>query len=143
MSDEQRKKMMEAREQQAIVKISEAEIMTAALERGRAVIELLPDSAGGAAVDSLEQAHNLKIHWLAPGATTSLALEQQLIDAYINSVIEGTSLEDNIQVMESDSLLYTKPVVITRADQSVEIKGTWNIRMSKKELILSLSKKDH
>ena len=117
MTDEQRKKMLEAKEQQAIVKISEAEIMTAALEYGRTVMALLPDTAISSVIDSLEQAHKLKIHWLAPGATTSLALEQQLIDAYINSVIEGTSLEDNIQIMESDSLLYTKPVVVTRADR--------------------------
>jgi hypothetical protein len=143
MSDEQRKKMLEAREGQAIVKISEAEIMTAAVERGRAVMELLPDSAKRSTVDSIERVHNVKIQWLVPGATTSLAIEQQLIDAYINSVIEGASLEDNIQAMESDSMLYTKPVVVTHEDQSVEIKGTWNIRMSKKELVLLLSKKHY
>jgi hypothetical protein len=143
MSDEQRKKMLEAREGQAIVKISEAEIMTAAVERGRAVMELLPDSAKRSTVDSIERVHNVKIQWLVPGATTSLAIERQVIDAYINSVIEGASLEDNIQAMESDSMLYTKPVVVTHEDQSVEIKGTWNIRMSKKELVLLLSKKHY
>jgi hypothetical protein len=143
MSDEQRKKMLEAREQQEIVKISEAEIMTAALERGRTLMKLLPDGVEGSTVDSIERIHNVTIHWLTPGASTSLAIEQQLIDAYINSVIEGASLEDNIQAMESDSMLYTKPVVVTHEDQSVEIKGTWNIRMSKKELVLLLSKKHY
>jgi hypothetical protein len=78
----------------------------------------------------------VKIHWLSPGASNGLTIEQQLIEAYINSVIEGTPLQDNVQKIGTDSLLYTKAVVIMRPDSSVEVKGTWNIRMSKKQLIL-------
>lgn len=139
MSDEQRKQMLEASEQQKIQKISEAEIMDLGLAKGREVLTELP--IDGALVDSSGNIQDVKIHWLSPGASTSSTIEQQLIDAYINSVIEGTPLQDNIQKIGTDSLLYTKAVVITRADSSVEVKGTWNIWMSKKQLILGRDNK--
>lgn len=83
----------------------------------------------------------VRIHWLAPGKAHGLEIEQQLIEAYLNSMLTGTPLQDNVQKIGEDSLLYTNPVVITRADSSIEIKGTWNIWMSKRELILSMGKK--
>lgn len=135
MSDEQRKQMLEAREQQRIQKISEAEIMDLAFAKGREVLTGLPMQESPE-VDSLGRILGVKIHWLAPGASNGLTIEQQLIEAYINSVIEGTPLQDNVQKIGTDSLLYTKAVVIMRPDSSVEVKGTWNIWMSKKQLIL-------
>jgi hypothetical protein len=135
MSDEQRKQMLEAREQQRIQKISEAEIMDLAFIKGREVLADLPHLES-THVDSLGRIQGVKIHWLAPGASNGLTIEQQLIEAYINSVIEGTPLQDNVQKIGTDSLLYTKAVVIMRPDSSVEVKGTWNVWMSKKQLIL-------
>ncbi|HEU5292616.1 MAG TPA: hypothetical protein VFU05_18335 [Cyclobacteriaceae bacterium] len=138
LTDEQRKKMKEAREQQAIMKVTDAEITEAAFEKGRAVMEQLtePDQA-----DSVGQIAKVKIHWLEPGGGDALEIEQQLIDAYINSVIEGGKFEDNVQNFGMDSVLYTKPVVLTRPDGSIEVKGTWNIWMTKKQLILGMKKK--
>lgn len=138
LTDEQRKKMKEAQEQQAIVKVTDAEITEAAFEKGRAVMETLktPDQA-----ESAGNAAQVRIHWLEPGGGDALEIEQQLIDAYINSVIEGVPLQDNVQNIGTDSVLYTKPVVLTRPDSSIEIKGTWNIWMSKKQLILGMNKK--
>ena len=129
--------MQEAREQQAIVKVTEAEITEAAFAKGRSVMTQL-GSAGSPEV--IGQQTGVKIHWLEPGAD-ALEIEQQLIDAYINSVIEGTPLEDNVQEVGMDSLLYTNAIVLTRPDGSVEVKGTWNIWMSKKQLILAMGKK--
>ena len=138
LTDEQRKKMREASDQQSIMKVTDAEITEAAFEKGRAVMETLtkPDEA-----DLAGQAAQVKIHWLEPGGGDALAIEQQLIDAYINSVIEGVPLQDNVQNIGTDSVLYTKPVVLTRPDSSIEIKGTWNVWMSKKQLILAMKKK--
>jgi hypothetical protein len=138
LTDEQRKKMAEAREGQAIVKVTDAEITEAAFAKGRAVMENLTATS---AVDSVEQASGVAIHWLEPGTAHALEIEQQLIDAYINSVIEGTPLQDNVQKIGTDSMLYTKAVVLNRPDGSVEVKGTWNIWMSKKQLILGMGKK--
>src|SRR6185436_17822125 len=119
LTDEQRKKMKEASEQQAIIKVTDAEITEAAFAKGRAVMESLtkPDQA-----DSVSQIAHVKIHWLKPGGGDAMEIEQQLIDAYINSVIEGVPLQDNVQNIGMDSVLYTKPVVLTRPDGSVEVK---------------------
>lgn len=139
LSDEQRKKMREASEQQAIVKVTEAEITDAAYVKGRSVMDKLnvknPDTT------KVENEEVVEIHWLAAGKTYGLEIEQQLIEAYLNSLLSGAALQDNVQVIGEDSLLYTNPVVITRADSSIEIKGTWNIWMSKKEIILAMGKK--
>jgi hypothetical protein len=139
LTEEQRKKMREGSEQQAVVKVTDAELTEAAFEKGRAALQGLtsPDKA-----DSLASALNVKIHWLQAGASpNTLALEQQILDAYINSVITGAPMRDNIQKIGTDSMLYTSVVVLTRPDSSIEIKGTWNIWMSKKQLILSMGKK--
>ncbi len=138
LTDEQRKRMLEASELQAIVKVTDAEITEAAFAKGRTVMEGLTSPSE---LDSLEKVAAVKIHWLEPGAAHGLEIEQQLIDAYINSVIEGTSLQDNVQKIGTDSMLYTKAIILTRPDSSVEVKGTWNIWMSKKQLILSMNKK--
>ena len=138
LTDEQRKKMLEASEQQSIMKVTDAEITEAAFAKGRAVMGTLTESA---LADSISRAAQVKIHWLAPGGGNALEIEKQIIDAYINSVIEGVPLQDNVQNIGTDSVLYTKPVVLTRPDSSIEVKGTWNIWMSKKQLILAMKKK--
>lgn len=139
LSDEQRKQMREASEQQAIIKVTEAEIMDAAFVKGRSVMSRLSENNPDTSKVSMEE--TVRIHWLAPGKTHGLEIEQQLIEAYLNSLLSGTPLQDNVQKIGEDSLLYTNPVVITRADSSIEIKGTWNIWMSKRELILAMGKK--
>lgn len=139
LSDEQRKEMREASEQQAIIKVTEAEIMEAAFAKGRNVMSRLKENNPDTSKVSAEE--TVRIHWLAPGDAHSLEIEQQLIEAYLNSMLTGTPLQDNVQKIGEDSLLYTNPVVLTRADSSIEIKGTWNIWMSKRELILAMGKK--
>ena len=137
LTDEQRKKMLEASEQQAIVKVTEAEITDAAFLRGRLVLEALSTPEKAACLASV---NGMKIHWLQTGTTSSAVVEQQILDAYINSVITGTPMRDNVQKVGPDSMLYTSVVVLTRPDSSIEIKGTWNIWMSNKRLILSMKK---
>lgn len=139
LSDEQRKQMREASEQQAIVKVTEAEIMDAAFVKGRNVMSRLNENNPDTSSVSSEE--TVKIHWLAPGKAHGLEIEQQLIEAYLNSVLTGTPLQDNVQKIGEDSLLYTNPVVITRADSSIEIKGTWNVWISKRDLILAMGKR--
>lgn len=139
LSDEQRKQMREGSENQAIIRVTEAEILDAAFVKGRGVMSRLSESNPDTSKVSTEE--TVKIHWLAPGKEHGLEIEQQLIEAYLNSMLTGTPLQDNVQKIGEDSLLYTNPVVITRADSSIEIKGTWNIWMSKRELILAMGKK--
>lgn len=139
ISDEQRRQMREASEQQAIVKVTESEIMDAAFVKGRDVLAQLKNPTPDTARIAREQA--VEIHWLGADATHGLEIEQQLIEAYLNSLLTDSPMQDNVQKIGNDSLLYTSPVVLTRADSSVEIRGTWNVWISKKQLILSMSKK--
>ena len=55
LTDEQRKRMLEASEQQAIVKVTDAEITEAAFSKGRAVMTGLTSLA---VTDSIAQAAN-------------------------------------------------------------------------------------
>ena len=139
LSDEQRKQMREASEQQAIIKVTDAEIMEAAFAKGRSVMSRLKDNNPDTSKVPAEEV--VGIHWLGAGTSHGLEIEQQLIDAYLNSLLSDTPLQDNVQKIGTDSLLYTNPVVVTRADSSIEIRGTWNIWMAKKELILAMNKK--
>lgn len=139
LSDEQRKQMREASEQQAIVKVTEAEILEAAFAKGRSVMSRLKQNNPDTGKVSTEE--EVRIHWLVPGKENGAEIEQQLIEAYLNSMLTGTPLQDNVQKIGEDSLLYTNPMIVTRADSSIEIKGTWNIWMSKRELILAMSRK--
>ena len=141
VSDEQRQQMLDARKRQSIVKVTDAEIMEMAFALGKKVMENIKPDAERNNWNELEKNYNVKINWLELGATTSKEIEQQLIDAYITGVTSGTNQFDNVQRVGTDSLLYTKAEVIEKADGSFEVKGTWNVWISKKELILSMGKK--
>jgi CMP-2-keto-3-deoxyoctulosonic acid synthetase len=139
MTEEQRKQMLEAKKEQAIIRVTDVQITEAAFELGRSVMQQLAENPS--ATDSLAKAMGVTVKWLVPGATDAPEIEKQIIDAYINSVLMGEAMQDNVQKMGTDSLLYTKPLVEKKADGSVEIKGTWNVRISKKQLIRQLNKK--
>jgi hypothetical protein len=139
ISDEQRKQMREASEQQAIVKVTESEILDAAFGKGRGVLAQLKQASPDTAQIARENA--VEIHWLGADAKHGLEIEHQLIEAYLNSLLTDSPLQDNVQKIGNDSLLYTTPIVLTRADSSIEIRGTWNVWMSKKQLILGMTKK--
>jgi hypothetical protein len=140
ISDEQRKQMQEARKEQSIQKVTDAQITEAAFEKGREVVKGLTEKTTPTQLESLSVDQEVKIRWLLPGSANALEVEKQLIDAYINSVIMGEEQIDNVQKIGTDSLLYTKALVITRPDSSIEVRGTWNVWLSKKKLILGMNK---
>ena len=139
LSDEQRKKIKEDMESHKIVRVTEAEITEAAFTQGRVVMKAL-DKAKPDNLDSLASANHLKIKWLVPGSTNALEIEKQLVEAYLTSIVNGGGMEDNVQRLETDSLLYTHPVTEKMADGSETVKGIWSIRLSKKQLILGMDK---
>jgi hypothetical protein len=140
LTDDQRKKIREDMEQHKIVKVTDAEITEAAFAQGRKVMTTLKKkNASTYSLDSLSKSSHAKIKWLVPGAGNALEIEKQLIDAYLASSIDG-GMEDNIQRLDSDSLLYTQPVTEKMPDGSETVKGMWSIRLSKKQLILGMHK---
>lgn len=147
LSDEQRKKFKEGMEQQKIVKVSDAKIMTTAMERGQAISKALQQvQFRKAGIDSIEQHYKVNIRWVVPGTTNALAIEQELIDAYINGLVTGAT-HDNLQKLwttpqknEYDSLVYTQPKLTKRADGVEALEGIWNVYMAKKDVVLSFAK---
>jgi hypothetical protein len=147
LSDEQRKKFREGMEQQKIVRITESEIMEAGLSKGHQILKVLENrSFSQSLTDSLEQACNVKINWVVPGGSNALAIEQELIDAYIAGIATG-STQENLQKIynssqrdEYDSLLYSKPSLSKLRDGSEQLNGIWNIYIPKKEIVLEITK---
>ena len=137
LSDEQRKKIKEDMSQHKIMRISDAEITASAFSNGRAAMKIINKKNSGSEVDSLKK--KCKIKWIVPGNTTAGEIERQIIEAYLESSING-GVEDNIQKIGTDSLLYTMPVSEKLPDGSENIKGMWSIQFAKKQLILSMKK---
>jgi hypothetical protein len=144
LSDEQRKQMKEQMELHKIKRVTEVEITEAAYARGRSImVEIESCKNDSVKLDSVLKAHHGKVRWIIPDATHATMLEQQLINAYVAE--HSGAPQDNVQKVHtttghSDSLLYTKPVIITMPDGSDRLEGAWNIWLSKKELILSIDK---
>jgi ribosome maturation protein Sdo1 len=147
LSEEQRKRLHEGMDNQKIVKVSDSDIVTASLDRGRTVFAALEQiKFDSLQIDSVARQFHARVKWLVPGSTESLEVENQMIEAYVIGAETG-STQDNIQKLhrsteseEYDSLLYTRPVVTTMADGVIQVDGVWNIYLAKKDVVLSLGK---
>lgn len=147
LSDEQRKRLHEGMDKQKIVKLSDSEIMSASLDQGRIIFDLLDKlKFDSSKVDSLANKYEVRIRWITPGANDGLEVENQLIEAYVVGAETG-SIQDNVQELhgpnttEYDSLLYSRPVVTPMPDGAVNVEGVWNIYIAKKNIILSAARK--
>jgi len=136
LSDEQRKKIRQDMKQHQIVRISDAEITAAAFENGRAVMNIV-NKNDQRLINSVKR--YCTIRWIIPGSGHAREIENQLIEAYLESSING-GMEDNVQKIGTDSLLYTKPITEKLADGSENVKGMWCIQVAKKQLILAMKK---
>lgn len=144
LSDEQRKQMHEKMEENKIVHVTEAEITEAAFDRGRTAVKTL-DSLGSdsVAVEAFIRSYRGSVHFIKPGDETIRLLEQQLIDAYLGD--PSGSFQDNVQAVrnekgDTDSLLYSKPVLRKLPDGQDALLGVWNIWLSKKELVKEIGR---
>ena len=134
-------------EDQKIMKLSDAEIVTASLEQGRVIYATMEQmNFARTKMDSLEKQYHVNITLLTPGASDALEVENQLIEAYVAGAETG-SVQDNIQKLHAtdaadsyDSLLYTRPKLSALPDGAVKVDGIWNIYLSRKDVIRSISK---
>ncbi len=145
LSDEQRKRLHEGMEKQKIVKISDSEIVSAAMEQGRAFYSAMEKlSFDPIKTDSVARIYGVKVIQVDINSANAKDMEKQLLDAYISAAATGT-MPDNIQKIRKsnddyDSLIYSKPIVITK-DGVENVTGVWNIYLAKKQVILTVSKK--
>lgn len=143
LSEEQRKQLREEKGRHEIRRVTELQLTEEAFKAGRRFISVIESFNGDSArIDSLIAASQGRVRFLVPGEGNTLAIEQQLIDAYVAS---GTTGEvDNVQMLRdaagksTDSLLYTKPVITRQSDGVDRLEGMWNIWLSRKALILGM-----
>jgi hypothetical protein len=146
LSDEQRKRLHDGMEQQKIVKMGDSEIVSAAMEQGRAFYKAIEKvSSDAAKVDSIARIYGVKAVQLDINKANAKEMEKELLDAYISAAATG-EMPDNIQKnhkpneTEYDSLIYSKPIVVMK-DGVENVTGVWNIYLAKKQVILKASKK--
>jgi hypothetical protein len=145
LSDEQRKRLREGMEQQQIMKVSDTQIVTAALDQGQAIFsELEKIKFDSTRVDAVAKGHHAKIRWIVPGSPNAFEIEKQLIEAYVVGAATG-AVQDNVQKIwidpkqgTYDSLLYSRPIVSKMPDGADKLEGIWNIYLSKKEIVLGI-----
>jgi len=149
LTDDQRKKLKEGMDTHKVVRVTDSEIVSASLDRGKAVYKALENAKfDSSKTDSIARHYKAKIRWVVPGDGHALDIENQLIEAYVMGASTG-SIQDNIQKLNADahnndmydSLLYSKPVVTRMPDGVDRLDGVWNIYLAKKEIVLELSKK--
>jgi len=148
LSEDQRKRLHEGMDNQKIVKLTDSEIVMASLDHGRVVFAALERLKFNLLqIDSVARQYHVRIRWIVPGSPDALDIENQLIEAYVIGAETG-STQDNIQKLrtalqseEYDSLLYSRPIVTPMPDGAVNVEGVWNIYIAKKDIILSVGKK--
>lgn len=167
-----RQAVMHEMEQREIKRVLPGEIMEAAYMQGdtiatRAQQQLLEQysvsSASGLAellqaqadvyADSLEKRYRADIHWISLGDTLSnqiSSLEEQILKAYQYNVEHQLELTHNVQRIDEESYLYTKPVLLNEhlrkelkmqqqsVSDSIRFLGMWSITLSKKEIIQNM-----
>jgi hypothetical protein len=141
LTDEQRKKAREEREASQIRKVTDAELTEASFEYGRQLIAAIESKdksfTNQTLIDSLESAYHVRIAPLVPGDSLLLEIESQIIEAYTTGAGQ-VQLNDDVQKLGADSLLYTKPVMRELPDGQVEFVRAIGIHMPKKYVVLSI-----
>lgn len=141
LSDEQKRKIREEREESKIKKISEADITEAAFSYGRRISEIIERRdntlSNQKLIDSLENTFHVEIISLQTNDSTLRTVEKQIIEAYTSGG-RGVTLSDNVQKMGEDSILYTKPLMRERPDGSVAFTKALGLRIAKRELIRTI-----
>jgi hypothetical protein len=141
LSSEQRKKMRENMEAKSIKKISDAELTEAALDYGRSLTRRIASRDKNLInrkfLDSLQAAFGVQIFAMKPTDSLLRGVEKQIIEAYTSGG-DLSAIGDNLQKLGPDSLLYTKPLMIERPDGSLEFNKALAIRMTKRQIILTM-----
>lgn len=136
LTDDQRKKIKEDMARNEIKKVTDADIIEAAMRFGQqiAVVVEKEDKTlnNQSLLDSIGQFYQVEILALHEGNPTLRPVERKILEAYSTS---GGG--DNIQKMGPDSLLYTKPLMIDQNDGSTSNK-VLGIRMTKKQVVLTI-----
>jgi hypothetical protein len=138
LTSDQRKKIKENMKQGEIKKVSDAQLTEAAFDYGRKIATVIfakdKTLTNLRLQDSLGQAYRVELVSIQDSNKSLRGVEKQLLEAYASQAHDA----DNVQKMGPDSLLYTRPLMRERPDGSTEFIKAIGIRMTRKEIILSI-----
>ncbi|MBL7877408.1 MAG: hypothetical protein JNL53_17215 [Cyclobacteriaceae bacterium] len=138
LTSDQRKRIKENMAQGEIKKVTDAQIMEAAFSYGRKIATILQTQdrafTNQLLQDSLSNVFEVEFVSIQESNKSLRRVEKQLLDAYTLQPYDA----DNVQKMGSDSLLYTKPLMREHPDGSMEFTKAIGIRMTTKQIILSI-----
>lgn len=128
LSKEQREQMKEAREERAIKRLTDQEIVQAALETGRLFRRQLET---GQPSDSLSKVYEASVREYSD--TLSMEeTERELWQAYEAAWLDGQEIYENVQRAYPDYLYYTYPMM-----ENDTLQGMVSVRLSRKALIVN------
>ena len=138
LSDAQREAIKKSMRDGRIQRVSSAELTTAGLENGRAILEMLGDDLylnNPTRVDSVIKARQVNIYMMKTETVRPGTKAAEVWEAYLNAP-DPSDLKENIQKLGADSLLYTRPVTFERPDGSLVLSHAIAIVMAVKDVIV-------
>ncbi len=160
LTDEQKKALKEEYDQREVKRVTPGELTDAIFEQGNAIADTLQqlfstkereDNLWHTSVitaedepllDSLNRKYKVHIKWI--GAETGsdtpvmMAMEKQLLDAYLFDTENGREVRKNVQKIDEKSFLFTQPVLLAATTDSSKLWGMWSITLLQREIILAL-----
>lgn len=141
LTPEQREKARKAIEEGQIKRITPAQIMEAALKKGKQVVEDIsrkdPFFQNVVLLDSVARENDVIIYKLTPETKGISENEKAVAEAY-QSQGDVSGVSDNVQKLAGDTLLYTLPIGNERPDGTKPFSHAIAVKMAVKKLILSI-----
>lgn len=145
LSEEQRKKIKDEMDAGKIQRVTEAELINGGFSFGRSLTQVIEKSdkyyVNRKILDSIERKYDIRIFKLQENDSTLFEIERKILEAYLSGSTEVT-LDDNIQITDTDSILYTKPILRTQPDGSLEFLYAIGIKAPKRTIVLTLENQD-
>jgi hypothetical protein len=141
LTPEQREKAKKAIEEGQIKRVTPAQLMEAALKKGKQVVEDIgrkdPFFQNAALLDSVALENEVIIYTLTPETQGISETERAVAEAY-QSQGDVTGVADNIQKLAGDTLLYTLPIGNERPDGTKPFSHAIAVKMAVKKVVLSI-----
>jgi hypothetical protein len=141
LTPEQREKARKAIEEGQIKRVTPAQLMEAALKKGKQIVEDIgrkdPFFQNVSLLDSIALENEVVIYTLTPETKGISETEQAVAEAYQEQG-DVTGVSDNVQKLAGDTLLYTLPIGSERPDGTKPFSHAIAVKMAVKKVVLSI-----
>jgi hypothetical protein len=142
LTPEQREKARKAIEEGQIKRVTPAQLMEAALKKGKQVVEDIgrkdPFFQNAVLFDSVALENEVIIYTLRPETKGISETERAVAEAY-QAQGDVTGISDNVQKLAGDTLLYTLPIGNERPDGTKPFSHAIAVKMAVKKVVLSIT----